>query len=282
MTVGGPCAPAETAGDDPRLGGTVRRVPVEGGSLTVETIGVGPPLILLHGWTLDRRMWTPQVAALARHYQLIAYDRRGFGQSSAPPDLPREPADVKAVAAAFGIDRFALIGMSQGARVALGFAARWPGQITALVLQGSPFPAPHGDTQDHEALPIGEMRRLARAGRLDDLRALWSAHPLMHLHLATTEPLRAAMLADYVARDLIAPPTWLMIAAERLSHITVSTLIITGEEEPLARQSASARLTERLPAATSHIIAGAGHLANLDNPAAYNAALLDFLDQSGG
>src|SRR5690606_18355591 len=68
---------AGAVSDALRLGGTVRQVSVEGGSLAVETIGVGPPLILLHGWTLDRRMWMPQIAALARRYQLIAYDRRG-------------------------------------------------------------------------------------------------------------------------------------------------------------------------------------------------------------
>lgn len=272
---------AGAPGDEPRLGGMVHHVPVEGGSLVVETIGAGPPLILLHGWTLDRRMWMPQVAALTRHYRLIAYDRRGFGQSSAPPDLTREPDDLHAVATACGAGRFALVGMSQGARVALGFAARWPAQVAALVLQGSPFPAPHSETADDDALPIGEMRRLARAGQLDALRALWGTHPLMRLHRPAATPLRAAMLADYTARDLIGPQTRLTIAPEALRRLAIPALIVTGEAEPPARQSAAALLARRLPAATRRTIAGAGHLANLDDPAAYNAALLAFLASSG-
>lgn len=271
---------AGPAGDAPRLGGVVHHVPVEGGDLVVETIGVGPPLILLHGWTLDRRMWMPQVAALARHYRLIAYDRRGFGQSSAPPDLTREPDDLHAVATACAAARFTLVGMSQGARVALGFAARWPAQVAALVLQGSPFPAPQGETADEEALPITEMRRLARAGRLEAMRALWNAHPLMRLHRAAAAPLRTAMLADYTARDLTGPQTRLTIAPETLRRMAMPALIVTGEAEPPARQSAAALLAQRLPAVSRCTVAGAGHLANLDDPAAYNAALLAFLDQS--
>lgn len=272
----------DTTGDEPRLGGVVQHVSVAGGSLVVETIGAGPPLILLHGWTLDRRMWMPQVTALARHYRLIAYDRRGFGQSSASPDLTREPDDLHAVATACGATRFALVGMSQGARVALGFAVRRPAQIAALVLQGSPFPAPQGETTNDNALPITEMRRLARAGQLDALRALWDAHPLMRLHHPAATPLRAAMLTDYTARDLTGPQTRLTIAPEALRRIAMPALIITGEAEPPARQSAAALLTQRLPAATRHTIAGAGHLANLDDPTAYNAALLEFLGRSGG
>ena len=279
MTAGLLHAPAGSAGNEPRLGGTVRPVPVAGGTLIVETVGAGPPLILLHGWTLDRRMWAPQVAALAGRYRLIAYDRRGFGQSGAPPDLTREPDDLHAVAAACGVTRFALVGMSQGARIALGFAARWPAPVAALVLQGSPFPAQQGETGDDEALPIAEMRRLARAGQFDALRALWGAHPLMRLHRHAAAPLRAAMLADYTARDLTGPQTRLTIAPDALRRMAIPALIVTGEAEPPTRQSAAALLAQRLPAATRRTIAGAGHLANLDDPVAYNATLLEFLDQ---
>ena len=76
---------------EPRLGGETLWLQVDGGTLAVEKVGQGPTVVLLHGWTLDRRMWTMQARALANRFTLVAIDRRGFGQSTAPPHQSPEP-----------------------------------------------------------------------------------------------------------------------------------------------------------------------------------------------
>ncbi|MDP4605462.1 MAG: alpha/beta hydrolase, partial [Erythrobacter sp.] len=107
-----------------------RDVAVDGGTLSVALAGdqalTGLPVILLHGWTLDHRMWAPQVAGLGRAFTLVMPDRRGCGRSTAPPDGAREAQDVIAIADALGFARFAVVGLSQGAVVALDLARRYP------------------------------------------------------------------------------------------------------------------------------------------------------------
>ena len=89
-------------------------VSVDGGTLPIWMAGEGAPVILLHGWTLDHRMWTPQIAGLAPDHFLVMPDRRGCGRASAPSDLMREADDVIAIADFLGFDRFALVGLSRG------------------------------------------------------------------------------------------------------------------------------------------------------------------------
>ncbi len=80
-------------------------IPVDGGDLHVVRRGSGPPLLMLHGWALDHRMWRPQWTGLERDFELILPDRRGFGRSTAPPDLRREVDDVMTILDTLGIDQ---------------------------------------------------------------------------------------------------------------------------------------------------------------------------------
>lgn len=250
-------------------------VPVEGGELYGEEMGAGPALLLLHGWTLDRRMWRPQFEALSQDFRVIAIDRRGFGQSTPPPDLKAEIGDVIAVLDARGLDVCALAGMSQAGRIALKVAHRHPQRIRALILQGS---AP-ADADDGEA-PIAAFRGLAREGRLAELRESWRAHPLTRTFSAAAEASLSAMLADYGARDLLAPESRPPLLDERcLRAIEAPSLIIAGEHDTPSRRSTANALARTLPNAQCVTIPDAGHLCNLCNPERYNAALRAFLSR---
>lgn len=258
-----------------RFGGETVEVAVEGGRIEAEALGAGPVLLLVHGWTLDRRVWAPQVAALAERFRVIAFDRRGFGRSTAPPGAGQEPRDVLAVADAFGAGRFALAGMSQGARVALAAAICAPERVAALALQGAPLDGLLPGDED-EAIPVAAMAALAGAGRLDAMRALWRDHVLMRVE-AEAAALLDAIAADYAGRDLLAPGSSLAVAAEDLTGVRAPVLVVTGEREPASRQRAAAAIAagtdgQRLA------IPGGGHLCNLDRPELYNAALARFLE----
>ncbi len=244
------------------------------GVVRVEMAGTGPAILLLHGWTLDRRMWRPQLAALAARYRVISVDRRGFGESSAPPDLDRELHDVRAILHALQLDRCALVGMSQGGRIAQRFAHTHGDLLWALVLQSAPLDAPAVTAE----IPLADYQALVRSGRLDEMRAAWRAHPLLQFPASADRSLLDAMLDAYDGRDLLAHTQPAASApAARLAAIETPTLVLTGEFDPDLRQQAADTLHRILPHAVRAILPGAGHLANLSHPDAFNALLLAFL-----
>jgi pimeloyl-ACP methyl ester carboxylesterase len=247
-------------------GGTVHAVAAPGGTLIAETLGTGPALLLLHGWTLDRRLWSLQAPLAARH-TLIAIDRRGFGQSTAPPDLAAEPDDVLRVAATFGLDRFHLLGMSQGGRVALALAARAPDRLLSLMLQGS---ALDDVTGPDEGVPIAAMASAAERADFAALRALWAGHPLMACTTPRARRIAAAMLGDYAGRDLVILASALPASTTMLAGKGVAITTLTGADDTLQRQANAAALASA--GAVSVTLPG-GHLCNLDAPAAFNAAV---------
>ncbi|MBU7578897.1 MAG: alpha/beta hydrolase [Porphyrobacter sp.] len=257
-------------------------VAVSGGTLPIAMAGAigsgATPLILLHGWTLDHRMWAPQVAELADSHFLVMPDRRGCGRASAPADLAREAEDVIAIADFLGFDRFALLGLSRGAVVALDVARRYGSRLTALIASGAPLPAL---VAREETLDLGRYRAFARAGDLATLRAEWSHHRLMQTHTPEAAALAAAMLADYDGRDLLisgseAPG----LPREALAMLSMPVLSLTGEHDTPWRRACARALGMVAPRGRAIEIPGAGHLANADNPAAFNAAALQFLRAS--
>jgi pimeloyl-ACP methyl ester carboxylesterase len=249
-------------------------VAVAGGSVPIAMAGEGAPLILLHGWSLDHRMWRPQIAELARDFFLVMPDRRGCGGATAPPDLMREAEDVIAIADFLGFDRFALLGLSRGAVVALDTARQHGSRISGLVVSGAPLPAL---VEREEVIDLDRFRALAAAGDLERLRAEWSRHPLMETHSPAARALVRDILADYDGRDLLVPTLTPGFPREALAMLPMPLLAMTGAHDTLWRRECARVLAAVAPRARHIEIAGAGHLANADNPAAFNAAVTSFL-----
>lgn len=234
--------------------------------------------MLLHGWSLDRRVWQPQFGALTRRFRLVAIDRRGFGRSSAPPDLAAEVGDLLAVRDALDLDRMVVVGMSQGGRVALHFALAHPEHVAGLVLQGAPLdgfePAPRGA----DLIPLTSYAALVRQSGLERMKALWRRHPLMQADGADARRLFDAMLADYQGRDLLAGAAHgLGPAVGDLEAVYAPALVITGEHDLPWRQLVGDALAYGLPHARRARIPGAGHLCNVGHAEAFNTLVADFV-----
>ena len=262
--------PAPTAFEQLSYG----EVPVAGGTLPIAMSGEGAPLILLHGWTLDHRMWRPQLEGLAGDFFCVAPDRRGCGRATAPPDLAREAEDVIAIADFLGFERFALAGLSRGAVVALDVARRYGSRLTGLVVSGAPLPAL---VTREETIDLDRFRALVARGDIERMRAEWSRHPLMETHSPAARALVLEMLADYDGRDLLVtndPPGF---PREALAMLPMPVLAMTSAYDTLWRRECARVLAAVAPRARHAEIADAGHLANADNPAAFNALIRDFL-----
>lgn len=254
----------------------------DGAKIPVYRAGSGAPLLLLHGWTLDHRSFEAQLP-LGDHFELLAPDRRGYGSSPAAPDLDAELADLDTIVDELGGGTVHLLGVSQGARLALRYAATRRQCLRSLVLQGAVIDGYSPDVRDDEPIPLEQYAELARCGKLDELRRDWLAHPLMcsdPLSAAQKESL-AAIVAGYSGADLLGAGSGMPVPAliDTLATTGIPTLLVTGARETAGRRAHARKLLETLPIAREIVISNAGHLSNISRAIAYNAAVRDFLGE---
>lgn len=265
--------------------GADRFLAVAGGRLRYRDEGAGPPVVLVHGWTLDLEMWDPQVAALRDEFRLVRFDRRFHGLSSAQPawqgaGVRRDGADLALLCRHLGLERVALIGMSQGVRAVLDFACSAPEQVRALILDGPPaFDPSAGEAE----VPLARYRQLVMGGGIEAFRRAWAHHPLMQLRTRAPAMRRllASMMARYDGDELLHPghAGRRQPAAPQLESLHAPTLILSGAFDLESRARAVQWLLAHLPGAEHASVPDAGHLPNLDNPAAYNALCRAFLNR---
>lgn len=263
-----------------------RHLPVAGALLRYRDEGRGPPVLLIHGWTLDLDMWEPQIAALGDSFRFIRFDRRGFGLSSGRASLAADVQDTLALCAKLKLGRLACVGMSQGARVALHLCRVAPELLSCVVLDGPPSTLADDASQEVADVPLGEYRRLVAGGDIETFRRRWASHPLMQLQSRATQPraLLERMTARYSGNDLLQA---LPAAEDRWDRATTASLatpalIVTGEQDLPSRLQAADALSEVLPRGQRARIPAARHIPNIDNPVAYNAVLRAFLERHAG
>lgn len=233
--------------------------------------GAGPALVLLHGWALDLDYFEPLVPLAAEQYTLLRFDRRGFGLSDGPPEPCLDAADLATVMDAAGITRAVVLGMSQGARLALRFARDFAPRVHALVLDGAPA------IDAEPELPLAQFRARLEAGGAEALREAIRAHPMMQMrrHDEQRHALLETMLARYHGLDLLDPPG--LMPAPDVAAIGVPVLLLHGTEDTATRRDAAAALADAIPGARRIALPGTGHLCLLDDPQSYAARLMDFL-----
>lgn len=238
--------------------------------------GAGPAVMLLHGWTLDLQMWDLQARALCDRYRVIRLDRRGFGLSSGHPSVEEDVADLSTLCGLLDLKRVALVGMSQGARAAVGFAQAHPTAVSCLVLDGPP----DFDIDGKSDVPLAHYRELVRTRGMDAFRREWQRHPLTRLQTQDQEvrTLLEATLARYRGLDLLeAPSDTASPETPGFDAMQVPVLVLYGDHESPGRAAAARALAARLPNGRHVVIDHAGHMPNLDNPDSYNAQVRDFL-----
>jgi len=254
-----------------------RFISIDGVRLRYRDEGRGPPVLLLHGWTLDLQMWDLQIGSLRDDFRLIRVDRRGHGLSDGTSSTQRDGADLAALCRHLALKRVALIGMSQGARSALQFAATVPAQVRALILDGPP-------ALDREAdpdLPLQRYAAVVRSHGIEAFRQEWARHTLTELHTRDPEvrTLLHGMIERYSGNDLKAATTHRVPAAARvrLEAIGAPTLVVSGERDLTSRRRAAQQLAAGLADAELAVVPGAGHLPNLDRPELYSKLCRAFL-----
>ena len=239
--------------------------------------GGATPLVLLHGVGSDKSVWAPQLAAFGETRRTLAFDYPGYGESDSIPDATRDDyaAAILAALDALGIARVHVCGLSLGGVVAIAIHARAPQRCASLILADS-F-AVHPDGQGIHDRSVEASRRLG-------MRALAEARVDTLLGLQASPAIRSAVVdtmsrIDPAAYALGARAVWLADQVERARTIREPTLVLVGDEDRITPPALSKQLAALIPGARMETITGAGHLANLEQPAAFNRALTDFLSE---
>jgi pimeloyl-ACP methyl ester carboxylesterase len=256
--------------------------------LAVDDRGDGDrtPALLLHAGVTDKRSWRPMVDLLSPYRRCIAYDSRGFGETTATPADVSLIGDAVAVLDACGVDRAVVIAASMGGRTAIDLALAHPDRVGALVLIGAAVSgSPGGDGE-----PPPEQQRL-----LDAVDAAESAHDLTELNrleawlwldgAAAPEgrvggdvrklflAMNAIALAAPDLGELIRPaPAW-----PRLEQIACPTLVIIGSLDLDDIQHDAHALADRIPGARLVELAGTAHLPHMEADPTCREVVAEFL-----
>lgn len=242
-------------------------------------------LVLLHAFPIGANLWEPQMREIPKGWRLITPDLRGFGGSTeldsvASVSISDYAADVIDLLTELGVTRAVIGGCSMGGYAALALYQSKPEVVEALVLANTRAGADSPESRANRRNMLALVDREGPSG---------IAREMMPKMLGqTTKDSNAT--AEATVRRLIKQqsPTGIRNAIQRmmdrpdstamLPNISVPTLVITGAEDEMIPVEESRRMASEVPGAKLVIVPGAGHLANLEQPDAFNAALIEFLN----
>lgn len=240
--------------------------------------GVGPGLILSHGFLMDHSMFDHQVAALKDKFRVVTWDERGFGQTKAtgPFDYWDSANDVLALMDHLGLGGAYVGGMSQGGFISLRVALLSPARVQGLILidtqAGTEDPSAvdgyrqlHDTFMEHGPAPVQDILAslILGPGEWGDWFAKWAALDKQGFSLAFD----CLMHRDDVTDDL--------------PSINVRTLIVHGDADVAIPLAKAEIMRDRLGGdVTMCVVAGGPHAANMTHPDTVNQAILDFLSNS--
>lgn len=246
-----------------------------------------PTVVFLHAGVSDRRSWASAMSAVGAKYRAIAYDRRGFGDTTYQPEAFSHVDDLRAVLDDIGAGSAVLVGNSQGGRIAIDFALRWPERVTALVLiapaiSGRPDPdaLPEPVARLDEAIEAAES-----AGDLAEVNRL-EAH--LWLDGATAPEFRVggdlrtlflamnglALEAPSPGEEREPPSAW-----QRLGELAMPVLCLIGDLDLNHCVAGVRHITAQAQQAEVIVVPGTAHLPQMEQPGDFGRTLLAFLDR---
>lgn len=246
--------------------------------------GAGPWLTMSHSLACNLHMWDEEARRLSTRYRVLRYDTRGHGASSAPAgaySLDMLADDLHGLLQALGVRSTHFVGLSMGGMIGQTYALKYPGVFKSLALCDTTCRYPV------EAAPMwAERIRTVEAGGVEPLvemtMARFFSEPFRKARPAVVETVAAMMRSTpapgYLGCCHAIPKINL---TSRLREIRCPTVIIVGKDDPGTPVAMAEEIHQAMPESRLVIIPDAAHLANLEQPDAFNQALAEFLAQTG-
>lgn len=242
----------------------------------------GAPVVFIHGFPFDRTMWAPQMLEASVKHRVIAYDVRGHGRSPAGDgqySVELFVDDLVMLLDYLKVERAVLCGLSMGGYIALRAAERRPERLSGLVLCDTKSGPDTDEAKIKRAATIAAVKKHGVAKFANEfIKAVLTENTLK-----TNPAVVGSLLTSILGNSPLGISGALLAMAARtdttaaLSKLTVPALILVGEQDKITPPSAAEAMLKALPQATMHLIPGAAHMSNLENPAVFNEKLAAFL-----
>ncbi|HVH15152.1 MAG TPA: alpha/beta hydrolase [Candidatus Angelobacter sp.] len=259
---------------------------VDGGRLYYETSGEGPCLVLIHAGFLDSRMWDGQFRLYSKIYKVIRYDVRGFGRSDIAKTKFSDHQDLHELLKHLGVGKAALLGVSNGGRIALDFAVEYPDIVDRLILVSpgvggykvtDPEEQRLWDEFDKQMKPQEDYDREGRVAEAVEMDVnAWASAQTP----ANRERIREIAMNNFHVH--VENPWKLQVRPQppvfqRLSEIRIPTLFIVGNKDVPAQILFVDNMHSHIPGSKKVLIQGADHIVNMSKPEEFNRTVLEFL-----
>jgi pimeloyl-ACP methyl ester carboxylesterase len=263
---------------------------VGGVSLFYEEAGQGLPLLFVHEFAGDHRSWEPQMRFFSRRYRAIAYNARGYPPSDVPKDVAaysqeRAADDILGVLDHLGIAKAHVCGLSMGGYATLHFGLRHPGRALSLVVAGAGYGSVAAEREKFKQDSESTVRRFEADG-MAKVAGMYARGPT-RVQFIDKDPRGWQEFHDQLAAgsaeghaltmrgvQMKRPSVYELEAA--LERLEVPTLIMTGDEdEPCLEPGIF--MKRKIRSSGLVVIPKSGHTINLEEPEAFNRAVLDFL-----
>jgi 3-oxoadipate enol-lactonase len=260
---------------------SLHQVDIAGRRLVWREAGDGSPMVLLHAFPLSGEMWAPQLDTPPTGWRVLAPDLRGFGAASGSPatSVDDHVDDVLALMRHLGIERAVIGGLSMGGYVAFALHRRAAQRFRGLVLADTRADA---DTEQARANRVA-MQQTARecgAAAIADTMIPKLLGPASRASDVLPSRLRAIIVGNRVEGiiDGVEALKTRPDSTPTLASITCPTLVVVGADDELTPVAMSVTMHRAIAGSRLAIVPAAGHVSNLEQPSAFNAALQTFLD----
>ena len=264
----------------------------DGVMLYYEEAGSGAPVVFVHEFAGDHRSWEPQVRYFSRRYRCIAFNARGWPPSEVPEDVTcysqaRACDDIRSILDGLKIDKAHIVGLSMGGMATLHFGLTYPSRVRSLLVAGAGYGSEPGEREKFREEAVVIAAKLEKEGMAAFAEAYAYGPTRVQFENKDSRGFAEfkAMLAEHSAKG--AANTQLGVQRERpsifeledkLAACRVPMLIVSGDEDwPCLLPGVFIKRT--CPTAGLLVIPNSGHAVNIEEPAALNAALADFLAQ---
>lgn len=261
-------------------------VEVDGGRLYYEVAGAGHSVLFVHADVADCRMWDEQFDTFARRYRVIRYDHRGFGKTTSEDVTFSHRQDIVALLRHLGVEKTAVVGLSNGASLALDFTLEHPELVDALIVASGGISGNQPSATEAEIPLFGTyaalLERQDYAALTDLAIRVWADGP--NQPEGRADPQVRERVREMVANNYrthhekfqpleLDPP-----AIGRLDAVRMPTLAIAGDLDFSGTIAAMKLLGQRVSGARYVVFPGAAHMVNMEQPERFNALVLEFLE----